>query len=51
MSNFNGIVQCPECHSDNVNNVSHDSNEFICVDCGEDFYADNGIEIDYDEEE
>jgi aspartate carbamoyltransferase regulatory subunit len=47
MSNYNGIVQCPNlnCHSDNVYNVSHDSNEFICEDCGEDFYA------DYDDEE
>lgn len=40
------IVQCPECYSDNVTNLSYDSNDFICNDCGEDFLADNGIDIE-----
>ncbi len=44
------IVQCPSCYSDNVTNLSADSNDFICNDCGEDFQADNGIDIDADDE-
>ncbi|MFY0715374.1 hypothetical protein J1D01_17100 [Seonamhaeicola sp. NFXS20] len=40
------IVQCPECYSDNVTNLSYDSNEFICNDCGEDFLANNGIDVE-----
>jgi len=40
------IVQCPSCNSENVTNLSYDSNDFICNDCGEDFQADNGVEID-----
>lgn len=45
------IVQCPnpDCYSDNVTNLSYDSNEFICNDCGEDFEADNGIDVEEDE--
>lgn len=44
------IVQCPSCFSENVTNLSADSNDFICNDCGEDFQADNGIDIEEDEE-
>ena len=43
------ITQCPECGSDNVSNLSLDSNDFICNDCGEDFYADNGIDVENDD--
>jgi len=45
------IVQCPHCFSDNVTNLSYDSNDFICNDCGEDFQADNGVDLDEDEDE
>lgn len=45
------IVQCPNCFSDNVTNLSYDSNDFICNDCGEDFQADNGVDLDEDEVE
>jgi hypothetical protein len=44
------IVQCPFCLSENVTNLSLDSNDFICNDCGEDFKADNGIDPDNDEQ-
>lgn len=44
------IVQCPSCFSENVTNLSADSNEFICNDCGEDFQADNGIDIEEEDE-
>ncbi len=44
------IVQCPSCFSVNVTNLSADSNDFICNDCGEDFQADNDIDIEEDEE-
>ncbi len=42
------MIQCtnPDCLSENVTNLSFDSNEFICNDCGEDFIADNGIELE-----
>lgn len=40
------IIQCPECYSDNVTNLSADSNDFICNDCGADFQADNSLETD-----
>lgn len=45
------IIQCPVCDSDNVTNLSADSNNFICDDCGEDFHADNGLEIEDDDNE
>lgn len=45
------IIQCPQCFSDNVTNLSFDSNDFICNDCGEDFQADNGIDIEEDVED
>lgn len=45
------IIQCPECASDNVTNLSADSNDFICNDCGEDFQAENGLDLEDDEEE
>lgn len=47
------IITCPECGSDNVSNVSSDSNDFICEDCGNDFEADNGIDVekDFDDDE
>lgn len=45
------IVQCPHCFSDNVTNLSYDSNDFICNDCGEDFQADNGVDLEEDEVE
>ena len=45
------IVQCPSCYSENVTNLSADSNDFICNDCGEDFQADNGISIEDDIDE
>jgi hypothetical protein len=44
------IVQCPSCLSENVTNLSEDSNDFICNDCGEDFQADNGIDLEEDED-
>lgn len=44
------IVQCPSCFSENVTNLSVDSNDFICNDCGEDFQADNGINIKENED-
>lgn len=45
------IVQCPHCFSDNVTNLSFDSNDFICNDCGEDFIADNGIDFEEDDDD
>jgi hypothetical protein len=45
------IVQCPSCFSENVTNLSADSNDFICNDCGEDFQADNGIDIEEEDDE
>ncbi len=44
------IVQCPSCFSGNVTNLSADSNDFICNDCGEDFQADNSIDLEDDED-
>jgi hypothetical protein len=44
------IVQCPHCFSDNVTNLSFDSNDFICNDCGEDFKADNGVDLEEDDD-
>jgi len=44
------IVQCPHCFSDNVTNLSFDSNDFICNDCGEDFQADNGVDLEEDDD-
>lgn len=44
------IVQCPSCFSENVTNISSDSNDFVCNDCGEDFQADNGIDLEEDED-
>ena len=44
------IVQCPSCFSKNVTNLGADSNDFICNDCGEDFQADNGIDLEDDED-
>ncbi len=44
------IVQCPSCLSENVTNLSADSNDFICNDCGEDFQADNGLDLEDDED-
>ena len=44
------IVQCPSCFSENVTNLSADSNDFICNDCGEDFQADNSIDLEEDED-
>ncbi|MNR61620.1 hypothetical protein D3C85_1834150 [compost metagenome] len=32
-----------------MTNLSSDSNEFLCNDCGEDFEADNGIDVEEDE--
>lgn len=43
-------IQCPSCNSDDVTNLSFDSNDFICNDCGENFQADNGIDLDEDSE-
>ena len=43
------IAQCPHCYSSNVTNLSFDSDDFICNDCGEDFESDN--DFDDDEEE
>jgi transposase-like protein len=43
-----GITVCPHCNSEDVTNLSFDSDEFICNDCGEDFEADNGVDIEYD---
>ena len=45
------IVQCPFCFSDNVTNLSVDSNDFICNDCGETFEADNGMDLEDEDEE
>lgn len=44
------IVQCPHCFSDNVANLSFDSSDFICNDCGEDFQADNGVDLEEDDD-
>ena len=44
------IVQCPHCFSDNVTNLSFDSNDFICKNCGEDFQADNGVDLEEDDD-
>ena len=44
------IVLCPYCSSENVTNPSVDSNDFICNDCCEDFKADNGIDLDKEDE-
>ena len=40
------IALCPVCNSEDVTNLSDDSNDFICNDCGEDFKADNEIDLD-----
>jgi transcription initiation factor TFIIIB Brf1 subunit/transcription initiation factor TFIIB len=42
------MSQCtnPDCLSNNVVNLSYDSDEWVCNDCGEDFIADNGIHED-----
>lgn len=45
------IVQCPHCFSDNVTNLSFDSNDFICNVCGEDFIADNGIDLEEEDDD
>jgi|GEM_PF-2237096 len=45
------IIQCPNCYSENVTNLSDDSNEFICNDCGSDFQANNGIDVEEDDQD
>lgn len=41
-------VECPYCGSDNVEAISAIDTYYRCLDCGEEFYLDNGWEPDWD---